>query len=211
MRHFKHFLIALAFIASMALPASAQFKIGPRIGLEVNKMHFSGDLFNSDNRAGFTGGLEAELMIPGVGLGLDASVMYVRRNGEVFTSEPSGNGNYTNSTVKTNRDYIAVPINIKWKIGIPLIARVVRPFLFTGPEFAFLTSRKAISDAWRNKKTDVSWNFGFGAEFFSHLQLSASYGVGMTKAASWVGATSSSSSDIDGKNRYWTVTAAYLF
>lgn len=197
-------ICATALVALLAaLPASAQFKIGPRIGMQVSSLHFDSDLFSSDNRYGFTGGLQAEFMIPAVSVGLDASVMYVRRN-DRFMAENSS------SEVEVNRDYIDIPINLKWKISVPMISSFLKPYVFTGPDFAFLTSKQAISDAWNSKKFSVAWNFGFGVELINHLQIGASYGIGVSKAAEYVGVTSGSQ-DIQGKNRYWTVSAAYLF
>lgn len=201
------FLLIAALLVSVALPASAQFKIGPRIGLEVNSMHFNSKLFEGDNRAGFTGGLEAEFTIPAVGFGLDASVMYVRRSAKFMEQFQDGSKDVENVA----RDYISIPVNLKWKFGIPVISSILKPFVFTGPEFAFLTSKRAISDALRSKKSDVSWNFGLGLEFVNHLQVSASYGIGISKATEWIGVTEGGASRIDGKNRYWTVTAAWLF
>lgn len=185
-----------------AFTASAQFKIGPRVGIEVNSMHFNSDLWQSSNRAGFTGGLQAEFMIPGLGFGLDASVMYVRRTMEFAEENEEGN--------TSHRDYFDIPVNLKYKFGIPLLSKVVKPYVFTGPDFAFLTSGRGINEAWRSRKYDVSWNFGFGLEFISHLQIGAGYGVGISKAAKWTGLTGGTQ-DINGKNRYWTVTAAWLF
>lgn len=197
MTAFGRIVAVVALVMAAVLPASAQFKFGPRIGLEVNSLHFNSDLFNSDNQAGFTGGLEAEFTVPIVGVGLDASVMYVRRNAKFMEEQKSSS---------VPRDYIAIPVNVKYKLGLP----VVKPYIFTGPEFAFLTSSRAITDALRSRKTDVSWNFGLGLELINHLQVSASYGIGISKATEWVGVTSGSA-NIDGKNRYWTVTAAWLF
>lgn len=94
-------------------------------------------------------------------------------------------------------------------MSIPLINKIVRPFLTTGPSFSFLTSRKSVSEAWNNRKFDTAWNFGFGLELLQKVQVSASYGLGLTKALKTVGATSTA--NIEGKNRYWTVTAAYMF
>ena len=75
---------------------------------------------------------------------------------------------------------------------------------------AFLTSRKAVNSFLKNKSCDVAWNFGFGVELFSKVQVAASYGLGLTKSLEAVGVMDNGV-DIDGKNRYWTVTAAYLF
>ena len=79
MKNFRRFLFSAVAIIAMSISAAAQFSIGPRVGINVNSMHFDSDLFKSENRAGFTGGLQAEFMIPMVGFGFDASVMYVHR------------------------------------------------------------------------------------------------------------------------------------
>lgn len=192
-------VVALTSLAS-ALPASAQFRFGLKAGVAINSLHFSSDDFSADNRAGFTGGAMIEFTVPVIGVGVDLSAMYVRRNSQWLED---------NNITKDNRDYIDIPLNLKWKINIPVINNVARPYLFTGPTFSFLTSKHSAEEAWRNRKFDTSWNFGFGLELVKHLQVGASYSVGMTKALKTTGTTGTA--DIDGHNRYWTVTAAYLF
>ncbi len=194
----KRFM-AIAIALMVMLPAMAQFKIGPRLGVDINSLHFNKDVFQEDNRAGFTGGLQAEFMIPGLGFGFDASVMYVRRSA-TFTDD---------QRTEVNADYIEIPVNLKYKLGLPLLSRILKPYVFTGPSFSFLTSRRFFSD-FVNKKSDTAWNFGFGVELINHLQLSASYAVGMSKALD-VFHLSNENANINGKNRYWTVTAAWLF
>lgn len=194
----KRFM-AIAIALMVMLPAMAQFKIGPRLGVDINSLHFNKDVFQEDNRAGFTGGLQAEFMIPGLGFGFDASVMYVRRSA-TFTDD---------QRTEVNADYIEIPVNLKYKLGLPLLGRILKPYVFTGPSFSFLTSRRFFSD-FVNKKSDTAWNFGFGVELINHLQLSASYAVGMSKALD-VFHLSNENANINGKNRYWTVTAAWLF
>lgn len=204
MKSITRILAVVMLMLATAFTANAQFKFGPRIGLEVNQLHFNSDLFDGDNRAGFTGGLQAEFMIPAIGFGFDASVMYVRRDAK-FINEIQTENDY----VSVSRDYISIPVNLKYKLSIPVVSNIMKPYVFTGPEFAFLTSRKAINEAWSSKKVDTSWNVGLGLEFINHLQVSASYGFGISKAAEHVGITESTT--IEGKNKYWTVTAAWLF
>ena len=79
MKALKIMLAAVAFAAIACLPAAAQFRIGPRIGTEVNSMRLNSSLFDNDNRAGFTGGVQVEFTVPVINLGFDASVMYVHR------------------------------------------------------------------------------------------------------------------------------------
>lgn len=201
LKRFAAVLVALAFM----LPAAAQFSIGPRIGVEVNKFHFDESTFNKDNRAGFTGGLEIEFVVPVINLGFDLSAMYVHRTGQSISGE-GAEATVTN----LNSDYIEIPLNLKYKIGLPIVGKIISPYIFTGPSFAFLTSKKAISEFWETKKCDIAWNFGVGLQLFTHLQIGASYGLGMTKAVKFVN-HAHQEAGIEGKNRYWTITAAWLF
>lgn len=198
MKSVKLILVALVVAFGLSsVPANAQFRIGPKVGLNVSKLSTGSELVHSDNRAGFTAGVMTEFTVPVIGIGFDLSAMYVRRNDSFKFSDKNG-------VEKYHRDYIDIPLNLKWKLNIPIINHVFRPFLTTGPSFAFLTSKKSFDD-FRNKKCDVAWNFGFGAELVKHLQFAASYGLGLNKV------TGNQAYKIEGKNRYWTVTAAYLF
>lgn len=193
-------LVAVMTLIGSVTPAQAQLRFGLKAGVAVNSLHFNTETFDADNRAGFTGGAMLEFTAPVVGVGLDLSVMYVRRNSAWLEDQ---------KLTRDDRDYIEIPLNLKWKLNIPVINNIIRPYLATGPSFAFLTSSRAFHEGYRNRKFDTSWNFGFGVELLKHLQVGASYGVGMTKALKAVGVTESG--DVNGRNRYWTVTAAYLF
>ncbi len=204
MRKFIRNLSALLLTLAVAIPASAQFSIGPRIGFNANSLHMSKELFDSDNRVGINAGLQAEFMIPMIGFGFDASVMYVHRSSNAFESADKSD------VTRVSADYIEIPVNLKYKIGLPVIGKIITPYIFTGPSFAFRTSKSAIKDFARSKKSDIAWNFGLGVQLIKHLQIGASYGLGLTKAYELVD-SNHEAAGIDGKNRYWTVTAAWLF
>ena len=70
-------MLVTAFM--MAVPASAQFRFGIKAGANISKMSFSTDILKSDNITSFTGGVMAEFMVPVVGFGVDASLMYTRK------------------------------------------------------------------------------------------------------------------------------------
>lgn len=205
MKSLKRIIIAMTFIMAFGVSANAQIKFGIKAGVVVNDLKFDKDVIATDNRAGFTGGLMMEVNLPILNLGVDASVMYVRRSSEVIINTSNSNGDNTGIASKNiNNDYIEVPVNLKYKFALPGVGRIVAPYLFTGPSFSFLTSKKAIGDALENKKFDLSWNFGAGVQILNKVQVGASYGLGLTKA-------SESVTGIDAKNRCWTITAAYLF
>lgn len=204
MKNLKRILIAVAMIFAIgATTMNAQVKFGLKAGVAVNDLKFDESVISADNRAGFTGGAMLEVMLPIANLGFDISAMYVHRTGNI----------YENGTEKpaNNRDYIEIPLNLKWKIGLPVVGKVVSPYIFTGPSVAFLTSKENIEEAYKNKKVDVAWNFGVGEQLINKIQIGASYGLGLTKAIETLSPNTIDAAGIEGKNRYWTITAAYLF
>jgi hypothetical protein len=202
MKAIKILFVALVMmVGASSVPAQAQFKIGPRVGLTVNDLHFNKDVVDSDNQTGWTAGLTTEFTIPVVGLGFDLSAMYVRRNAKFLVE---------NNLEKNNRDYIEIPLNLKYKLSLPLISKVLVPYVAAGPSVSFLTSKRHIEDAYKNKSVDWAFNLGFGVQLLSHLDVNARYGFGMTKAVQTV-SSNNTNGDIDAKNRYWTISVAYLF
>lgn len=199
MKNLKALVLTLALAVVCVAPAAAQIKFGPKVGFTTSKLHMNKDGLKTKNQTGFTGGLMAEVMLPVFNLGVDGSVMYVHRAVKIGDDET------------LNRDYIEIPINLKWKIGVPAIGNIVTPYLFTGPSFAFLCSKKDYKDFVENKSCAVTWNFGLGVQLLNKVQISASYGLGLNKAVESKLGVSNNGSDIYGKDRYWTVTAAYLF
>lgn len=197
LRRFLALVVALAVV----LPAMAQFKVGPRVGINVNSLHFNTDIFEKDNQVGWNAGAEVEFTVPLVGIGFDASLMFVKRNSAYMATVGS-----TTVEEKLHSSYIEIPINLKYKLSIPAVGSIIKPYVFAGPSFAFLTSKADISDFIHKNKSDVAINFGLGLELVSHLQVGASYGLGMTKIMK-----KEQTAGIDAKNRYWTVTMAYLF
>lgn len=206
MKRLTRILALLTLAVAAVVPAQAQFRIGPRVGVAVNKFAFNKDVFDSDNRAGFTGGLMAEFTVPLIGVGVDASVMYARRS----LSYDVDNEYSDNDNISKHLDYIDIPVNLKYKLGIPVLSKVLKPYFTTGPDFAFLVSGKKVNNILKGKSCDISWNFGFGLEFLNHLQIGANYGFGINKAVKTVGITDNVQ-PIEGKTHCWTITAAYLF
>lgn len=204
----KAIKLLIAVVAIMFGTVSAQaggpFKFGPKVGLTVNKLHFNDEVLNSKNQTGWTAGAMMEATVPVIGIGADLSVMYVRRNSEYMLQ---------NHISKDNRDYIEIPLNLKYKFNLPVVSHFLVPYLALGPSVSFLTSRKNIEDAYRNKSVDWAFNFGIGVQLMSHLDLNARYGLGLTKAVHALpnNPLGNQGAGIEGKNRYWTISLAYLF
>lgn len=200
--------LAITLMALLVgLSASAQFRAGIRAGITVDKLHLSNvnSNFDSDNRCGFTAGVMAEFTIPIVGICFDASFMYSRMNSRIDLTGIDANGSEMFNFKNSAKDFFQIPINIKYKLGLPIVGRIISPYIYTGPDFAF---RLGHSDAF--KRFQVAWDLGIGVELLHHLQIGAGYSWGINNIAKKL-----TGYDFTGnfktKNNYWTITAAYLF
>ena len=210
--------VAIACIA-IAVPASAQLAFGLKAGAKINDLKFNKEILDVSNRAGFTGGLMAEFNIPVLGLGLDASLMYVYAPANEEYPKIESWSDLTGLDFSSS--YLEIPINLKYKLSLPALGNVVTPYAFTGPSFSFLLNTSdmdgTISQYFERNRVDVAWNLGLGVELFNHLQVGASYGWGMNKLLNNVEEYSGVLGEEylkylgEGKKNCWTVTAAYIF
>ncbi len=201
MKSYKKILLTLLVAVFGMGIAQAQFRFGIKAGLNLNSLHFK-DLpknFDSDNKCGFTAGVMTEFQVPLIGLCFDLSAMYTRMNSEVEENDHDRN---------IGKNFLEVPLNIKYKFGLPVVGNIVAPYLFTGPSFAFKLDKNTI-DAFKTKTCQVAWNVGLGVELVKHVQVSGSYGFGINNIVKHVSDVNTTNYKV--KNNYWTITAAYLF
>lgn len=192
----KALLVALVAIFSFGY-ASADFRWGIKAGLNISNLNLKNipsTVQDPGNRTGWQAGLMAEFTIPIVNIGADASLMYMRQNVD-------------DNKVYENKDFIDLPINLKWKIGLPVVGNIISPIIYTGPDFLFAINKHVI-DNFKSKACEVGWNVGIGLQLVNHLQITAGYCFGLNNVAKLAGANPQ---DMKAKKNYWTVTAAYLF
>ena len=192
----KVLLIGLLMLS--VLPAAAQVRLGVRGGITLNELRFDRDVIDSDNRAGYCGGLLVDLNIPVVGLGVEASVMYTHRDNRL-----------SDGNVVFKRNYIDIPVMARYRLDIPKVKHVFAPMVVTGPTFAVMFSDDAPKE-YKSRKTYVSWDVGAGADLFNHLRITASYGLGISRAMSYID-KEYNGDKVYGKDRHWTLSAAWLF
>lgn len=197
------FVMAIVIMMSVGV-ANAEWRFGIKAGLNVDKMHLDNSVFDTDNRAGFTGGVMTEFTVPLIGIGMDVSLMYSRMNARVV--DEMIDVDLSSPVKEKGKDFLEIPVNLKYKLTVPVVASIIKPYVFTGPDFAFRLSKDTFSDM-KTRKCQVAWNLGLGVELLKHLQLSGSYAWGINNIADhWF-----DTQNIKVKNNYWTITAAYLF
>lgn len=179
----------------IVLPANAQFRIGIKGGVNISSVHFNSDLLGSGNVCGFQVGPMIETSLPLVGFGIDASVLFSRRGLE-------GNNSGAKKTLRTN--YLDVPVNLKWKFGLPLM----KVYVAAGPYVSFRVGGDnkwtVLGDQLKSKTVSGGLNFGAGIEVIKHLQVGLNYGLGLTNNYR------AKAIDLNAKDRGWAVTAAFL-
>ena len=198
------FCVALVATLFLAIPANAQFKFGPKVGMNISSLSLGGDLsdnFKSSNVTSFTGGLMAEFMVPVIGVGVDASVMYTRK-GSTLKELTTG------TSQDQHVDYVEIPINLKYKFSLPVVGSILSPFVYAGPSFAFRVGDN-FKEQFKEKSFDTAINVGLGLELFNHLQIAGQYGWGLGSAMEVK--NDLPDSVMKGKSRALTITAAYLF
>lgn len=212
MNQMKKISILLLVAVLGAFGAQAQIRFGIKAGANFNKIHFS-DVESSlqpDNSCGWNAGVMTEFTVPIVGLCLDASLLYSRMNNAISSDFDKNVSKELDSDMSYGKNFLEIPINIKYKFGIPVIGSIIKPFIYTGPSFAFKLD-KSIMD----KTFQCAWNIGIGVELIKHLQISGSYGFGINNVAKGVlknvDPDFGNVEKIKAKNNYWTVSAAWLF
>ena len=192
--------LLMVLCMAVAIPAQAQFHLGVKGGVNLSQADFSniGDNFKKDNFTGFFIGPMAEFTIPGLGLGVDASLLFAQRGVKVSDGESS-------TTLKQNG--FDIPVNLKYTIGLGSMLGV---YLAAGPDFYFDFSKdKKVSDTDVDKrKSEVGINVGAGLKLFRHLQVGANYNIPLGDTAKLKDEGEELGSY---KTKTWQVSVAYIF
>ncbi|MDL2255253.1 PorT family protein [Parabacteroides sp. OttesenSCG-928-G06] len=194
-------LFVVVVLTSFAFAANAQLRFGIKGGVNISTVSFDKDILSTKNVTGFHIGPMIEAIVPVLGVGIDAAILYTQKGME-FEGVDVLETKVGNEVVKI--DYLDVPIHLKWKIELPLI----KPYLATGPYLGFRLSKNEIfnnlEDQIKAKTFGLGWDFGAGVEVLNHLQVGFNYGLGLTDNYK-LGKESA------GKNRGWMITAAIMF
>ncbi|MBD5335953.1 MAG: PorT family protein [Bacteroides sp.] len=201
----KKLFITLALIFC-AVTSQATFRWGPTVGMNVTHFSWKQKLIPTNDAVGFNAGLMGEVMIPGIGFGIDFAVKYAMVGADavfgkklVWSSDGWGKENVRLHTIQ-------VPLNLRFKwTRLNGVEDIVAPFAYAGPLFQFQCSstQKGLFDI---PAGSVGVQVGIGAEFLKRIQLSAGYHFGLTYALKTV-----KLENISAKTSNWQINLAYLF
>lgn len=191
---------------AVALGASAKFRWGPTVGANFSRMYWSQGLFESDMRPGYSVGVQCEVMIPGIGFGIDFALKYANRGGKccfgdqfIWSSDGIENTNLRLHTLQ-------VPINVRFKwTRMNGFENYLAPFVYAGPQFNFNVANSKC-DAIKKNTLAVGLEVGLGVEIYKRYQISAGYVWDMTDDV-----RTTKLDDFNGHVQGWMIDFAVLF
>ena len=199
-------IIALCFLFCSVSMIKAQSRWGVTLGADLTNLVFDQKLFKVDYNVGMTAGVTGELMIPGIGFGFDASLLYTQRGAKLHLGDRPVWAVQGYGKENCLLHYLEIPIHLKFKFKyLNGFENTVMPILFAGPEFSFLLAHNKL-DAMNYPVGEFGLNVGVGAELFRKVQVNASYCWGLSYCVK-----TKQLDDFIGKNRTWKLSCTYLF
>lgn len=168
-------IILLAFMLS-SMSASSQLRYGFRLGGSISKASLSdAPGMSVKNGSGFSGGLLLEYQMESCGFAPDMAILYTRYSSRLI-DEVSG-------PAKLGRDFIEVPLHLKYKFYLSSTNNLVAPMVYTGPSL-LVRLGKGNPEQMATKSLQPGWDVGIGFDIINFIQLSAGYRFGLGNAVS---------------------------
>lgn len=205
MKKIRIILCALAVIFGV-LGANAEFRWGPSVGVNYNKLTFKQTLFTVDNTIGANVGVQGEMMFPGIGFGVDIGGFYSLQGGKLHLGEKKMWAVEGYGTENLMLHYLQIPINLRFKwTRMNGLEEKIAPYVFGGPSINLLVAKSNI------KAIEYAGGFlgvqcGVGFELMQRWQIQGQYMWGMTYAFKMAKLTNDSA-----RSGGWQVRVTYLF
>lgn len=174
----KYFAILL--LTFTVIRASAEFRWGPTAGVNFSTLHWKQDIAATSMLTGFDAGLAGELMIPGIGFGIDMAFRYNLHGAHVnfgdhkiWSIDGIENQNVWLHTLE-------IPLNLKFKwTRLNGLERIIAPLVYAGPVFNFTLGTNKCP-AIEHPAGYVAIQVGGGVELLERIQVSGGYSWGVS-------------------------------
>ncbi|MDE6317011.1 MAG: porin family protein [Muribaculaceae bacterium] len=206
MNKFLKYIVLAVLPIFAALQSSAQFRYGPMVGVTLNTFKFKQDLVSVKQQPGEMAGLQAELMFPGIGIGIDLGLLYNQQGAQVNFGEKKvwSSLGYGNEHLYIHN--INIPVHLRFKYTrLDGLEDIIAPLVYGGPEFNLQVGHSNCS-MLKCSGGDLGLTAAVGAELFHHWQVVGAYTWGMT----YVGKTRLLD-DFSARSRQWSIRVSYLF
>ena len=199
----KRIITLVLLVAAMTVSAQAQgIKFGLKGGLDIVKLSFDKNVFDTSNKLGWFIGPSLKVSLPVPGLGVDIAALYDQKKSEV-----------NNETI--TQKSIIVPVNARFSFGVGSAASI---YLAAGPQFGFNVgddefkwTTNGVENTFQLKKSAFSLNFGAGVTLMKHLEIGFAYNLGLGKTADVTLEQASQEIKDETAPKSWQISAAYYF
>lgn len=199
-------VMAICAISSV----SAQMAFGVKAGVNFSSLSWSNEeIASDDSGVGFGVGAMMEYMHKKTDIGFDISLLVSMENYKFMFHSMSGD-----SYLDYGSYFIKFPIHFKWMPKFINGGKVIRPILYTGPEFGFFLPFRTVENldkAKFEKKSPIKWNFGVGAEIVNKLQVTVQYGLGLNDMFEYEYRMINETIISNGKHNTLMVSVAWMF
>ncbi len=201
----KKILVLIAVLLGVAT-SNAAFRWGPTAGMNITHFSWKQNLVPSKDAVGFNAGLIGELMIPGIGFGIDVGVRYAMVGADVDfgTKNIWASDGWGNEKVRLHTIQIPVNLRFKWT-RLEGVEDYIAPFAYAGPNFQFQCSSTQ-KGLFSVPTGSIGIQVGIGVELIKRIQLSGGYNFGVTYALK-----TAKLENFSAKPSNWQINLAYLF
>lgn len=148
-------LLSFVFILFAIQPAFSQFNFGVKAVAKSKNL--------SSLNGGIMAGIGAEFNIPLSGMGAGVDVLFDNRKLD----------NKYDNVFDNHYNFITIPINFKYKIGLP---RLIKLVFSIGPYVSIPLTKDLKDDIRTNDACNIfGANASFGVGFLKHYQIDAGY------------------------------------
>ncbi len=177
------FIVLMSVVT--AFNASAESRWGVVAGANVNMYpaYQRGEykLYDADNTIGGTFGINGEIFFPGIGMGVDASILYNYADAKLHLGQREIWASQGVDTEHVKMHYLEIPLNVKYRyINLDGFENTLYPFIFAGPNVNFILKADD-SGHMKYTTTSLGMHVGLGVELFRSFQVSASHEWGLSQ------------------------------
>ena len=200
--------LAVALLAAcFAMPAAAETRVGAVAGISLTDLHFNQNLVSIKKHIGGQAGVMAELMVPGIGFGIDLQLLYSMTGAGVGLNEKKiwydrGITNRQNITLHN----IEIPFDIKYRyMFLQGFENTLAPLIFAGPALVINCGSNG-NPEFINKGVSLNIRVGAGVEIKRKMQITVERNWGISEATRTV-----MLDEFAGKNQTWQLKFIYFF
>lgn len=204
----KLFTLILAICLFSSAPVAAQLNWGIKAGMNLAEKPSKLSDLDAKGKTGWFFGPTAKVMLPIVGLGIEANLLYSQSKTEI-----AGEG--------FTRKSIELPIYLRYEFSLPVINKFLEPFVAVGPQWGWNLGDKdldwdlgTIKTEYKLKNSNLSLNLGLGAIIVDHIQFHINYNIALGKTSEYSAVDKAAGQVLDvikSRTNTWQVSVAYIF